>query len=328
LEIKGGAKISLVNIAVEGKAASGAYYNRAILVTGSGTEVTLGKDAVVTGKIDGGNYNTDKFGGGILVASGGKLVMNEDSMVTDCVGAEGGAVAVMGSGSVFEMNNGSLIYNSTSVYRGGGVQVTGGKFIMNGGGIDQNKAGATGQGGGLRLNGGEAEIHGGSVISNNTAQHGGGIYIVSGFVTMDGGTISHNTAKIDVSSGGGSGGGVAVIASDGFRMSGGEISGNTAEDCGGGLLVSGDGVKITMSGGTISKNKAAFGGGVALRSGDINQEFEIQNTAIIYGKTDSLANTATSKGFAIYQYAGSGLIIIKGSKKGDIQEWDNTVGGN
>jgi hypothetical protein len=324
LEIKGGAKISLVNIAVEGKAASGAYFNRAILVTGSGTEVTLGKDAVVTGKIDGSSYSTDKFGGGILVASGGKLVMNEDSMVTDCAGAsEGGAVAVKDSGSVFEMKKGSLIYNNTSAFHGGGVAVSSnGKFTMNGGGIDLNKTGAIGLGGGLRLtDNGKAEIYSDSVISNNTAKYGGGIYIVGGSILeMTGGTISSNKAQ--KSGDGGDGGGVHVAVDNGFRMSGGEISGNTAENYGGGLLVSDYNVKITMSGGTISKNKALVnGGGVALRSGNYYQKFEIKDTAIVYGGTDSLANTAIL-GFAIFR--STGLVSINGSDSED-QQWNGTV---
>ena len=95
----------------------------------------------------------------------------------------------------------------------------------------------------------------GGTISGNTAGYGGGGVLVNGTFTMNGGTISSNTADY--------GGGVSVEGGA-FTMNGGTISNNTAS----GNIGSGGGVNVisagtfTMNGGTISDNTASSGGGV------------------------------------------------------------------
>jgi hypothetical protein len=95
----------------------------------------------------------------------------------------------------------------------------------------------------------------GGIISGNTTSYGGGVYVVSGGnFTMNGGTISGNTAYSY-------GGGVYALSGGAFAMSGGEISGNAAYS-GGGVRV--DSGTFTMDGGKLSGNTAssAYGGGV------------------------------------------------------------------
>ena len=101
---------------------------------------------------------------------------------------------------------------------------------------------------------------------------GGGIYIESGSVTMNGGTIIGNSVSTSNNSRGSSGGGVCVGAPEGsnpavFTLNGGSIIGNTAEGIGAGVYVSGSG-SFTMNGGSIETNYATFGsGGVRVQGG-------------------------------------------------------------
>ena len=96
----------------------------------------------------------------------------------------------------------------------------------------------------------------GAITGGNTAQYGGGVYVESdGAFTMEGGTISGNSADS------GDSGGVYVKAGGAFTMHGGTVSGNTASGYGGGVCVDGT---FTMDGGAISGNSASIGGGVCV----------------------------------------------------------------
>jgi predicted outer membrane repeat protein len=97
-------------------------------------------------------------------------------------------------------------------------------------------------------------MNGGIISGNANAspyinRGGGGVY-VEGTFTINGGTVSENTASSD-------GGGVYVNGT--FTMKDGVISGNTASIYGGGVYVSG--TSFTMSGGSISGNTARNSGG-------------------------------------------------------------------
>ena len=96
--------------------------------------------------------------------------------------------------------------------------------------------------------GGTLVMNTGSQITDNTCVAvGGGVYVVDGTFTMNGGTISGNTA-------GSYGGGGGVYMNGGtFTMNGGTISGNTAfaaNPWGGGAVYM-DGGVFTKIGGTI-----------------------------------------------------------------------------
>ena len=115
---------------------------------------------------------------------------------------------------------------------------------------------------------GTFNMYGGS-ITNNTANQGGGVYIVNGGAfNLFGGSITNNTAD--------NGGGVYVGGGQ-FTMYGGEISGNTATVSGGGVSVSGG--KFTMSGGRITGNK---GSGVFVND---NTTFTVSGAPTVKGNT-------------------------------------------
>jgi len=152
---------------------------------------------------------------------------------------------------------GSHISNNTADYRGGGVYLTTGSFEMTGGYISGN-----------------------SVTGNNSS--GGGVYIPSGnSMTLDGGSISKNTALT-------SGGAIAVYGGS-LTISDGSIFDNRAtSQYGGGIFVTGSGA-VAMSGGQISGNSAVKGGAIgSYGPGTIN----ISGGEIVY-------NTSTSTGGAI-----------------------------
>jgi TolB-like protein len=127
---------------------------------------------------------------------------------------------------------------------------------INSGGMLQMETGATFSAAehGVKISGGTFTMNGGT-ISGNTASDGGGggVHINSGIFTMSGGTISGN--------GNARGGGGVYIQDGTFTMSGGTISNNIAL-LGGGVIMHGG--TFTMSGGTISGNTASGGGGVCV----------------------------------------------------------------
>ena len=236
--------------------------------------------------------NSAFCGGGVCVAgneyTNGIFTMSGGTISVNTAYQAGGGVA--SSHGTFTMNGGKItnnITNGNSYSRGGGVSLENSEFIMTSGEIANNTANI--YGGGVCLDGGTFTMNGDAVISDNTTYNGGGVSIISvwsynsGTFTMEGGTISGNTASS------GNGGGVFVWSSGGITMSGGTISGNTAP-FGGGVCVQ-DGT-FMLSGGTISGNTASSGngGGVCVDN---------TGTFTMSGGTIS-GNTASSRGGGVF----------------------------
>ena len=258
----------------------------------AGTDITLSGDHSLTGAdgqatitvegtltLDGitVTHATGESGRGVIVQSGGTLVLSHGSISdnaffpSDLPGDSSGGVFNVGT---FTMEGGKIsgnrAHNGTGVYNsdsgtftmqggtisgngatyGGGV-ASDGAFVMEDGTISDNTADS---GGGV-FDVGTFTMENGT-ISGNTATDGGGVYNNAGAFTMEDGIISENTASgSDTSSGGGvfTGGGT-------FTMQAGKISRNVSDVWGGG--VDNDSGTFTMEGGTISENTAFFGGGV------------------------------------------------------------------
>ena len=122
----------------------------------------------------------------------------------------------------------------------------------------------------VRVNsGGNLVMNAGSRITGNInhwvdgENRGGGVRVLGGTFTMNGGEISGNFDRMDS-------GGVLVADGGTFNMHGGTISGNTTGDSAGGVGVSRTfdmlGGTFNMHGGTITGNRAGgnFGGGVVV----------------------------------------------------------------
>jgi hypothetical protein len=191
-------------------------------------------------------FNRNTAGPTVVKVTGGAKVIFQDIDITGNTVKESRALQVLGGGSTVTLNNTALTGELIGdIYCGGAVEVYDyASLIMNDG----------------------------STISGSTASYlGGGVYVVwhSSF-TMNGGTISNNTAEnpfnINV---GGSGGGVCIENECSFTMNGGTISGNKSLGEGSGM--GGGGVFVfvqssfTMSGNsTVSGNRAVRSGGGVL----------------------------------------------------------------
>ncbi|MDR3283771.1 MAG: fibronectin type III domain-containing protein [Treponema sp.] len=131
----------------------------------------------------------------------------------------------------------------------------------------------------------------GSKITGNavTSSYGGGVYVASsGTFTMEGGTISGNTASsssVSAYSSSSSYGGGVYISGGTFTMSGGTISGNTAS-----------------SSGSVYSSSSSSGGGVYVSSGT----FTMEGGAIS-------GNTASSRGDYGCSSSGGGVYVSEGT---------------
>jgi hypothetical protein len=122
------------------------------------------------------------------------------------------------------------------------IYISGGNLVIN----DDAKIRGNDaiNGGGAFISSGAVTMNGGE-ISGCTASNGGGVYVYSGRFTMNGGLISGNGSTATSR-----GGGVYISSGGNFTINGGEINGNTASNGGQDVYVAG-GV-ITINGGTIS----------------------------------------------------------------------------
>lgn len=206
-------------------------------------------------------HNWSESGAGVAISSTGFFTMNGGSIIDNF--ARNGAGVYMEGGS-FTMTGGSITGNmashSVSYHngRGGGVYVdNGGSFIMSGTAlISGNSAGGAsgaiypngsvmgpnGNGGGVYVKDGSFTMSETAVISGNYANNdpsssvpvatdpcgsgkGGGVFVDNtGSFTMNGGSITGNTATDTVSS---NRGGVFVFPGGIFNNAGGTVSGNT-----------------------------------------------------------------------------------------------------
>jgi hypothetical protein len=218
--------------------------------------------------------------------------------------------------------------NSLINVRSGGDSGSGrsGHLVMKSGKIMGNSnIGNSGAGGGsVKVNEGGTFTMEGGTISGNTAKspnggaNGGGVRVgEGGTFIMQGGTISGNTAKgSNWSAGGG-------VSNDGgtFSMEGGAISGNTLisdddQANGGGVFNNGT---FIMEGGTISGNTAkgsnwSAGGGVRMEGGT----FTMQGGAI-FGNTAESGEWAGGGGVAAWNgtFSIEGGTIYGNTAKGD-----------
>ena len=220
-----------------------------------------------------GGKNASGNGGGIYIASGSNVTLGTGALVGDLTQTTASATScgnyASKGGGIY--NEGSLTLGSGSIVRhnyanpfGGGIwNECGSVTIKEGAEISYNCAGtADARGGGIRSGGSGSSLtmEGGTISHNSVSHWGGGVMIQGSEFTMTGGTISFN--KSTGSSGIGAGGGGIWIDDGTFKMSGDSIlSGNEANNKGGGIHVEHEEATVEILGGTISGNKASVSGG-------------------------------------------------------------------
>ena len=274
------------------------------LTLGNGATVCNGR-AVHRRDDHSGNTGTNDWGGGIVVDSTAKLIMNDGSAVTDCSAEQGGGIYLSGE---MELNGGMLSGNTavgdyfgTSLSRsahGGAILIRANradydesydvpaKLTMTGGSIQNNKAASD-----LSAFGGAVAILGtpensmdltnefimtGGTISGNTAGYGGAIsaYAAARYWNGNASVKISGNAEITQNIGRNGGGAIALWTNkaDNYtstvEMSGGTISGNKTLSKGGGVFLYGKGDSFYMTDGKISDNEAKQGGGISISDTD------------------------------------------------------------
>jgi hypothetical protein len=253
----------------------------------------------------------------IIIEQGASLTI-ENVWITRDPSTTGRGVVVNGN---FTLNSGEISGHRLTSGDSSGVQVgSTGRFIMNGGSINNNLVSSLGRGGGVG-NFGVFEMYGGTITGNaiegvfvpNTGiftmfngvisgNDGTGVSTRnSGRFILENGTVSANTASgvfsnatfemnggLIVGNEGSGGGGVrggSGHANVRITINGGTIAYNHASTNGGGLATAG--ATVTLNGGVIRNNTAPQGGGVAVNSGilimgglTINGGYIIDNTAL------------------------------------------------
>ena len=252
-----------------------------------------------------GNTGTNDWGGGIVVDSTAKLIMNDGSAVTGCSAEQGGGIYLSGE---MELNGGTISGNTavgdyfytayTQSAHGGAILIRANradydesydvpaKLTMTGGNIQNNKAASdrSAFGGAVAILGTPKNtvdltnefIMTGGTISGNTAGYGGAIsaYAADDYWNGNASVKISGNAEITQNTGRNGGGAIALLTSkaDNYtstvEMSGGTISKNKTLSKGGGVFLYGKGDSFYMTDGKISDNEAKQGGGISISDTD------------------------------------------------------------
>ena len=252
-----------------------------------------------------GNTGTNDWGGGIVVDSTAKLIMNDGSAVTGCSAEQGGGIYLSGE---MVLNGGMLSGNTavgdyfntayTQSAHGGAILIRANradydesydvpaKLTMTGGNIQNNKAASdrSAFGGAVAILGTPKNavdltnefVMTGGTISGNTAGYGGAIsaYAADNYWNGNASVKISGNAVITQNIGRNGGGAIALFTSKAddytstVEMSGGTISENETFSKGGGVFLYGKGDSFYMTDGKISDNKAKQGGGISISDTD------------------------------------------------------------
>ena len=251
--------------------------------SGGGVYMDSGTFTMNDGTISG---NTAQSGGGVyMIGNSSSFTMNGGTISDNTATNDGGGVYF--TGDTFEMNDGTISDNTAQSGDGGGVYFDGdmyfddeNTFEMSGGTISGNTAI---NGGGVYFYFGNTfEMSGGTISGNTASSNGGGVYTSSlTTLTLEDGTISGNFAY--------AGGGGVYMSGGKSTMNGGTISGNSAL-VGGGMYIYGG--TFTMNGGTISGDRTFIGSGLhvndsngtfTMNGGYLGEDIENNGTVSISG---------------------------------------------
>lgn len=209
-------------------------------------------------------------------------------------------------------SNGSVMTIGSS--SGGSIEVT----LRGSGAVSGGKAGVTGAGGVNAVGKGTKVTIDGIDVRDNTGLLGGGVRVAAGAsVTLKSGTIRNNTAEQSRS---GKGGGVFVEQGT-FTMDGGTITGNSADFSGGGVAVSSAGT-MTMNGGSITDNQVTNETASMIAGGAGIGAYNAGSTIVIKQGTITGNKASGANAYAGGVLVNGGLLTVSGS---GVQITDNTA---
>jgi hypothetical protein len=247
-----------------------------------------------------------------ITLTSGELTIAKDLTIAG-PGADQLAISGNDSSRVFHISSGEVTLNDLKVTQGTASSYIsgGGIYIVNSGtkvtltqvSVVDNSAD---DGGGIYLESGSLAVEGGQVVSNTATTSGGGIYINYGKAVLDSGEIRGNTAN--------SGGGVYVGEST-VTLSGTEVHGNTSTGSwpggGGGIYIDTGSAEINT--GEVTSNTALYGGGIHIYDGSATLSAgEIRgNTASIGGGGVMIVSSN-----AAFTQIGTGIISHNSALEG------------
>lgn len=253
----------------------------------AGWTAQQGKFASASNDIDTA-YTND---GALLVPEGAdvKFVMADGVILNR--GRSGLAAGV--GGGVFEVYGklnvvGGTVTGGNTANNGGGILVDGGELILENTILTNNKSALLG--GGVYAKDGKVTLTG-ATVSVNTAETGGGLYLVG---ETGSGAFGGNSVITENKAANGAG---AYVASGALTVAEATLGKNEATANGGGLYIA-DGA-VTFTGATVSENKAASGAGAYVAGGKIEA-----NGADVFA-----SNEASENGGGLYVAAGAEAVL-------------------
>ncbi len=243
-------------------------------------------------------------GGGVYVATVGKVVVNNVKFTDNTATAKaGGGLYAVTSGGILVTR--SLVSGNSAAFGGGGLYLRSrdarAAIVVDGSSFIGNSAGQNGSGLHLRNEDTEKMTVKNSTFTGNTAgENGGGLYLSNGLLTVDRTVFSHNSATED-------GGAIAGSGGDSLKITNSRFDRNIAAEEGGALdLASGNTVSITGSVFTGNQSTTA-GGAISARA------------TVLTVKTSTFAsNSATTNGGAIsLSGAGTSLVLASSTVSGN-----------
>ncbi len=277
IEVLDGANLTIKDSSAKGGSVGTGTITGGYATRGGGINISQGATCTIAGGTISGN-KADVDGGGIYVH--GTLNMTGGTISGNHADDTGGGIYVADTGTI-NLNN-AVISSNIAYNRGGGINmhlasdaeiancsITGNRTWSDvGGGLHMDAKGKT------------LTISDSHIDKNTSGDNGGGIYLNSGAIIMEGGTVSENTAACDS-------GGVKATSKTTFTAENVTISDNKAEgEEGGGLKNQGT---MTLTHCTVSGNSAKKQGGGIFNDndGDSAGDLTIDGCTITGNKTDS-----------------------------------------
>jgi uncharacterized repeat protein (TIGR01451 family) len=251
---------------------------------------------------------------GTIVLASALPVVNDHLTIA---GPGASVISISGNGTsrVFEIAAGTAVTITNVTIRngraleGGGIY-TQGTLVLSDTNVIGNSAGANGTGGGVFVLRGKVTLIGGQ-ISGNSARLGGGIFIYEGNVTLSGGQIISNSAA--------NGGGLGLyLESATFTQTGASIIALNSAELGGGLdIYKGS---VMLRGGQIASNTARYrGGGVRVSAGTVL----LSGGQIISNTADRGGGAYLALSTAIFTQTGISSITLNSANSGGGIHVDN-----
>ncbi len=190
-------KVTMKNLTIKGGKLTGtSSYN------GAGINLKNGNLTLSNVLVTENNSTNSSKAGGIYVASGASLTLNEETQIkSNLTEQSGGGIYVESNGSL-TVDNATITQNK-SRQNGAGIYIEQNSTVnLTNATITQNQVnGSSGQGAGIYVTKSNVTIKNGEISSNSGVQKGGGIYFdadsSSQNLTLDGVKITSNSASSD-----------------------------------------------------------------------------------------------------------------------------------